>query len=608
MSAVAGVALLSGGHVSIHDLEPVVESLRARGAAFATEKTDGACFGRSSESQVFLSASPGSGSVLISAAARLDNREELADSLGVSSRDPRFLPDDHLVVKAFERWGEACLNHLSGDWCLAAWSASSRRLFLARDHFGNTALYFARIGERVGFSSSLASLLALPWLPRRLNEVYLASLMTGEPGAPPASTAYLEISRLPPAHAVTIEGDQQRLVRYWRVEATPDAGPAPIAQQTEVLRETLRAAVRSRLPAKVRVGSMLSGGIDSGAVTAFAAQELHGQNRRLTAFTSVPAFATGASRRSLVSVNEGPSAAALANAFAAIDHVLVSADGVSPLAGARRGLALLGEPLGASGNYGWITALMAEAQARGITVLLTGQIGDFVMAGRPPEASWHRDLLTGRYRALAKRVAPSWLRRLQRAGWNPRRLKENPWRRFSVVNTQFAVDVLGGQRMLDRDQDSGPDSWIVSRATSYFGAIWQALGAAYGLRVLDPLQDRRVMELMFSRPRPAGHEMADRWLFRQALTGVLPEPVRLSRRKHIQSADLVERLTASWAEVEDALAAAEASPLARRCLDLPYCRELAASLLTDQSADRARQRAFVLIQGLMMAQFLADES
>ena len=357
---------------------------------------------------------------------------------------------------------------------------------------------------------------------------------------------------------------------------------------------------------------MLSGGLDSGAVTALAAEYLGGCQRRLTAFTSVPAFPTDATAPGAGCTDEGPGAADVARSFDAIDHVLVPARTVSPIAGIRRGVAIHGEPLIAAGNYGWITELLADAQARGIKVLLTGQVGDFVMAGRPAAPSWRRDWSARNYRSMLKRVAPNWMLRLKRVEWKPWRLAEPPWRTFSVVNGNFAAETRLDERLRDAGRhprhlvNRPGTSATVRQATSHVGAIWASLGATYGLTIQDPLQDKRVMDQMFSGPRPQVGGATDRWLFRQSLIGVLPERVRLSRTKGLQSADIVERLLASWPEVDAALSVAHASPLARRCVDLQYCRDLADSIRSARVPSQARRKAFMLLNGISAALFLAE--
>ena len=601
MNAVAGIVHLDGAPAGAGALEYMLRSMGHWGHDAGLAQTDGASLG-SVGSSAFVPRVDGDRGFVITCAARLDNRDVLSAALGVGRHEQLTLSDECLLVRAFERWGEACPEQVSGDWSLAVWSPQNRRLFLARDHFGNTCLHYARSGERVAFASDIKALLSIPWVPRRLNDTHVSALLVGGGIGAPDTTIYRDIFRLPPAHTLVITPNEVRTARYWRVEDTPDSGPSAPAERAALLRETLRLAVSSRLGARDHIGSMLSGGLDSGAVTAFAAQHLKEHGRRLTAFTSVPAFPTPPSRTA--SIDEGPAALEVVRSFDSIDHVPVPARTVSPLTGIRRATAILGEPMVPAINGGWLTVLMAEANARGIEVLLTGPVGDLVMAGRPAEPNWRRDFSARRYRRVVRRLAPDWTLRLRRLGWKPWRLAEPPWRTYSVVNAEFARETRTAERLRDVSRD--PRATTARMAAVPAGAFWAPFGAAFGIEVLDPLQDRRVMEQMFSGPAPPMAEGTDRWLFRESLVGILPEDVRLSRSKGRQSADIVERLIASWTEVEEALALAEASPLARRCIDLPYCRILAESLRSSQPPDQGRARAAMLLDGLSMAAFLAE--
>src|SRR5687767_563667 len=142
MSAVVGIVHLDGAQALPRDLEVAVGALGFWPGGATTSSTDGACFG-------FVGASKGlpraflNGSAIITAAARLDNRDELCGWLEIAAHEQSNLSDASLVVRSFERWGEACPQRLNGDWSFAVWSPGKRQLFLARDHFGNTGLYYA---------------------------------------------------------------------------------------------------------------------------------------------------------------------------------------------------------------------------------------------------------------------------------------------------------------------------------------------------------------------------------------------------------------------------------------------------------------------------------
>jgi asparagine synthetase B (glutamine-hydrolysing) len=142
--------------------------------------------------------------LVITAEARLDNRDELCDLFGISHADRASMPDGELIRRAYERWGEACPDHLLGDWSFAVWHPRERRLFLARDHHGNIALYYLHDGRRFAFASDRKALLALPDVPQRLNELYLAQVLVAWTAYHGPDTIYLDIHRLPPAHAMTV--------------------------------------------------------------------------------------------------------------------------------------------------------------------------------------------------------------------------------------------------------------------------------------------------------------------------------------------------------------------------------------------------------------------
>src|SRR5687767_2144451 len=108
------------------------------------------------------------GGVLV-ATARLDNRDELLARFDMApDSDER-----RLVAAAFEHWGELACEQLFGDWSFAAWQPHQRKLVLSRDHFGNTGLYYHRGSRSLAFGSSRKAILALPEVPRRLNELRL---------------------------------------------------------------------------------------------------------------------------------------------------------------------------------------------------------------------------------------------------------------------------------------------------------------------------------------------------------------------------------------------------------------------------------------------------
>src|SRR5581483_1283029 len=101
------------------------------------------------------------GNRILVATARLDNRAELCDILGVDHAQRPVTPDSALMLRAYEKWGEDSPRHLLGDWSFAVWERQQQRLFLARDQLGNTALYYYHGPHCFAFASSLKGLRAI---------------------------------------------------------------------------------------------------------------------------------------------------------------------------------------------------------------------------------------------------------------------------------------------------------------------------------------------------------------------------------------------------------------------------------------------------------------
>jgi len=122
------------------------------------------------------------GSALMTAEARLDNRDELCDALGVAHVDRPMLADTDVIARAYERWGEACASHLHGDWSVAVWDRRTRKAWVARDQHGMTALYYCHDGTRFAFASDKRALLPLLRRGPSLDEEFLAEILIAWPG------------------------------------------------------------------------------------------------------------------------------------------------------------------------------------------------------------------------------------------------------------------------------------------------------------------------------------------------------------------------------------------------------------------------------------------
>ena len=119
----------------------------------------------------------GEGRYVLVADVRLDNRDELAEILRIPSPQAQTLCDAAILLAAIERWDEACVEHLVGDYAFALWDGKRRRLFLARDPLGQRPLHYHRGHNFFAFASMPKGLHALPDVPYAADEERIAEFL-----------------------------------------------------------------------------------------------------------------------------------------------------------------------------------------------------------------------------------------------------------------------------------------------------------------------------------------------------------------------------------------------------------------------------------------------
>jgi len=194
---------------------------------------------------------------------------------GLVDRGHRFTThsDVETVLHLYEEKLEGCLGDLRGMFALAIWDQRERTLFLARDRLGKKPLYYAGLPEKgLVFASEIKAILQHPRVDRRPDLSAIDHFLTLQ-YVPSPLTAFEGIRRLPAAHWLRWQDGRVEQGRYWRLPYLPKF-TEPEAELREEMLRLLRESVRIRLETEVPLGAFLSGGIDSSAVVAFAAEAL----------------------------------------------------------------------------------------------------------------------------------------------------------------------------------------------------------------------------------------------------------------------------------------------------------------------------------------------
>lgn len=180
--------------------------------------------------------------------------------------------DTEVILQLFQREREKSFARLEGMFALAIWDVVTETLFLARDPFGIKPLYYYQDEDSLLFASELKALLEYPSLNRRLDLAALDSYF-GSLALPEPHTVFRNVRKLPPGHFIKVSKGDLHLQRFWQPRFTGSRTHCRPQILVEQVRKELQRSVKISLRSDVPVGVLLSGGVDSSTIAAFASRE-----------------------------------------------------------------------------------------------------------------------------------------------------------------------------------------------------------------------------------------------------------------------------------------------------------------------------------------------
>lgn len=568
-----------------------------------------------------------SGSVLV-ADLRLDRRSDLHRDIG-SPRPIDDSSDAALALLALEKWGaEDGIRRLYGSYALACWDPSAKRLLLGRDPGGFRSLFFYRGSRLLAFSTRLRALLAVPEVPRQLDELALAHHLIAYPG-PPERTIYHAIRRVPAGHLAVFTTSHTRVSSWW---TPPQPGASPLrsnAQVEEAAAEILDGAVADSLRALGPVTALLTGGLDSASVLSSAARQLC--PAPLLALTRVPDAVTPPATAQLY-YDESPRAQELAAMYGNVEWRPVRNERADLVAFDEQQWFLHGAaPSGAPVNVEWFFPVYRFMATRNSRTSLSGVVGNsyYSYSGLSllPELflrlRWGR--LLAHLHALARfeGLTPATIfKRYVLAPFEPfairnfrRNRRTNAWA-HSALNPAFAAEIrladsldLGRYRMR-----FGGGHRRTMTVRQFAGAneaayeFWGTLRAITGIDSRAPLNSRRLIEFFGALSLEQFlQDGKPRSLPRRLLAGRAPAQLIANTALGSQNGDWFSRVSARRQQMLTDVERLRSSPLARRVIDLERLRTMLVNWPADvESAESVRPQYFyALTRGMEMARFLA---
>jgi asparagine synthase (glutamine-hydrolysing) len=311
----------------------------------------------------------------------LYNYRELRAELERAGHRFRTHGDTEVLLHLYEQHGLDFARRLRGMFTVALWDSHERRLVLARDRYGIKPLYYRVDGDGLQFASELRS------LPRGEIDLDALEAFLAFNSIPAPLTIFRDTRKLSPGHLLVWEDGKARLERFARPGPALELRQDDEAELIEELRARLRDSVRAHLVSDVPVGVLLSGGIDSSALTALAAEE---------SSEPVRTFSIGFEERSFDELSD---ARLVAERYGTQHRELVLSPDAALLLPALADA--FDEPFADSSALP--TYLVSQLAASDVKVALSGEGGDELFGGY---YTYVADLLAERTGGLARVARP----------------------------------------------------------------------------------------------------------------------------------------------------------------------------------------------------------
>ncbi|ARF82216.1 asparagine synthase (glutamine-hydrolyzing) [Kitasatospora aureofaciens] len=521
---------------------------------------------------------------VLSYSGEVYNHRELRAELEAAGHRFRTRSDTEVVLRAYLEWGERLAERLNGMFALAVWDSRREELLLVRDRMGVKPLYYHPTPDGVVFGSEMKAVLAHPWVRAVVDLDGLRELLahTRTPGLTP----YRDVLEVRPGHVVRVRRGGVSVRRYWALEAREHADSLEATIAT--VRALLDDIVHRQLESDVPLCSLLSGGLDSSAVTALAARTLAaagaGPVRSFAVdFAGRPQdFHADPVRQS----QDGPFARLLADHVGA-DHSVIELDAAELADPALRSATVRARDLpNGVGDMDVSLLLLFRDVRRHSTVALSGESADELFGGyrwfHDPEAVATDDFPWAASVAAIAGTGSAPRERLLDADLL-RKLDLEGYRRARYREALAEVPHLDGADPLERRMRE--ISYLnLTRFVCILLDRKDRMSMANGLEVRVPFCDHRLVQYVFNTPwAMKSFDGREKSLLRAAVRDVLPAEVA-DRAKSPYPVSMDPRYPAQLRTELARLAAGRKSP----ALDLLDRRRLADALAPDTDPQSVR--------------------
>jgi asparagine synthase (glutamine-hydrolysing) len=207
----------------------------------------------------------------------LYNTEDIRKELLLIGYSFKGHSDTEVLLTAYIEWAEECINYLNGIYAFAVWDEKKDQLFIARDRLGVKPLFLKELYTGLLFGSELKAILAHPNVKAEVDREGLSEIFGLGPSRSPGHGVFKGIKELRPGHALIFNRDGLKIWQYWNVKS--EEHKESFSETVEKVRFLVKDAITRQLVSDVPLCTFLSGGVDSSAITAIAANAYRAEGK-----------------------------------------------------------------------------------------------------------------------------------------------------------------------------------------------------------------------------------------------------------------------------------------------------------------------------------------
>lgn len=512
------------------------------------------------------------GNYLLVGHFRLDYRDELGDKLGLIQSKLESTPDSVLVMMAYQKWKEKCVDHLEGDFAFVIHSKKENKISLFKDKMGISALFYYKFNDCFLFASSAASLQGIETINFDIDKMQLCRKSIYGLGLRDGYTLIKDLFFLKFGYYLIVNLNLDLLeVRYWHLEYL-----TPIVYSFEEdyafeMHSKFSSAVKSRLINGKKTGLFLSSGLDSTAVASYLSNELELDKNLLNSYTSYPLYLEVVEQNKKHLIDETSLVKEFANLYPSISPQFLNFPDADILENLNKCFDGDSKYFDLSINTFWINGILEKAKEEKVKCVFTGQMGNYVI-------SWDEEykllnmVLGGKFYTLLKELILIF--------------KSQKKFIFSIIKSLILKDLFlrfrnQWQTLLFKSSEIYKPNFVVSKMITstewekelseinfiikdtYFkknnskelrkivfdsssvstGLIWYKLAHLHSIISIDPTRDERLVYFAFSIPESLYNQHGYRkYIYRLMMQDRLPDKILNASSKSCQSGDIALRV------------------------------------------------------------------